>query len=204
MKQSQENIKRIFSVAPSHPNPPEPGPSTRVETRPETASPLSPPTSLDISRVTLECFFTVELIAMFERIAHFGQTGNARVLNRTLMDRFLLTVVVRRGMLPYLGEHIKLYGDRGGTLSLKVAMENWPTTGQRHSPLVSSVASIAYHHGQKFANVSNSTFIQSHFLLYPMNYRGTYRHTWLCSPVLERECRSQRCHVIVTLFSRAC
>lgn len=123
--------------------------------------------ALDYSRILIAHFFLIEITAMFERISVFGQTGNARVLNPTIMDPLQLTVVARKGMLPYFGNAISFH-DGTGPLTIRFSGSHWPFDPQTKSPLMSSLASLKFHYGQPFSEVS-LVFIADNFLV---RYRG--------------------------------
>lgn len=110
--------------------------------------------NVDYTILTMEYFYQVELTAMLERVANFGQTGNACVLTTRLMDPFCLSIVARKGTLPWLGPNV-LFNQFSGQLSLSLSLsaDAWPqdqTTGQF---LDSSYASLSFHYGSNFAEV---------------------------------------------------
>lgn len=90
---------------------------------------------------------------MLERTANFGQTGNARVFNVTLMDQLLLSTVARRGTLPYLGPMIQL-NECDGPLAFVVDIDRWPLDPFTSEPLSSALASLVFHYGTPLAAVS--------------------------------------------------
>lgn len=116
--------------------------------------------SLDYSLILLTHFLLIEITAMFERIANYGQTGNARVLMPTIMDPLQLTVVARKGMLPYFGPSIK-FNENNGPLSITFTADHWPTNLLTKSPLMASLASIKFHYGKAYCQVRHQYFTRS-------------------------------------------
>lgn len=111
---------------------------------------------LDYKLLHMQHFFLVEATAMFERVANFGQTGNARVMNTTLMDPFLLSAPARKGTLPFLGPNIK-FNQTTGPLSFRIDVDRWPSYPGTMVPMTSSHAAFLFHYGKPFAEVSSST-----------------------------------------------
>lgn len=109
--------------------------------------------SVDYSLILVSHFQLIELTALFERIANYGQTGNARVLMPSIMDPLQLTVVARRGFLPYFGESIR-FDEGPGPLAIRFVGQNWPFNRETRAPLMASLASVKFHYGKEFAEVS--------------------------------------------------
>ena len=108
--------------------------------------------SLNYSLILLAHFLLIEITAMLERIANYGQTGNARVLMPTIMDPLQLSVVARKGTLPYFGPGIK-FEENSGPLAINFVGDHWPTNMMTKSPLMASLASIKFHYGKTFSQV---------------------------------------------------
>ena len=109
--------------------------------------------SVDYSLILVSHFQLIELTALFERIANYGQTGNARVLMPSIMDPLQLTVVARRGFLPYFGDSI-CFDEGPGPLAIRFVGQNWPFNRETRAPLMASLASVKFHYGKEFAEVS--------------------------------------------------
>jgi hypothetical protein len=103
--------------------------------------------------------YTVEVIAMLERVANYGQTGNVRVFCRRLMDQFLLSASPRFGAMPMWSNAFSITRNRTGQLRLKFPFQHWPVDEITFQPLTASDAALRFHYNPSFAEVSISTLI---------------------------------------------
>ncbi|KAI0683652.1 hypothetical protein BC835DRAFT_1310967 [Cytidiella melzeri] len=99
-----------------------------------------------LADLSMKHCYLVEMTAMLERCANYGQTGNVRVITRTLMDYFGLSAVILRGSLPYLNNL-------------------WPRD-KFNQLLTSANASINFHYGQKMSEYYSSVFRIYHAYLH--------------------------------------
>ncbi|KAI0683852.1 hypothetical protein BC835DRAFT_1310846 [Cytidiella melzeri] len=117
-----------------------------------------------LADLSMKHCYLVEMTAMLERCANYGQTGNVRVITRTLMDYFGLSAVILRGSLPYLNNLVN-FGTLDKRPVLVMNLTKWPRD-KFNQLLTSANASINFHYGQKMSEYYSSVFRIYHAYLH--------------------------------------
>jgi hypothetical protein len=94
--------------------------------------------------------YAIEVVACLERALNFAHTGNAKVLQKTLMDPLFLSKGIVDTGLPVLSDIVNL-----GLISQskpRIDAVLWPTD-RRQRPLVGSIKSHRFRYGQQQAAV---------------------------------------------------
>ncbi|KAI0693167.1 hypothetical protein BC835DRAFT_1416090 [Cytidiella melzeri] len=123
-----------------------------------------------LADLSMKHCYLVEMTAMLERCANYGQTGNVRVITRTLMDYFGLSAVILRGSLPYLNNLVN-FGIQDKRSVVVINLTQWPRDKFKQL-LTSASASIQFHYGPKMSEYYISVFRIYHAYLHtnPVDY----------------------------------
>ena len=115
--------------------------------------------SKNVTNMSLESTHLIELLSAYERVANYGQTGNARVLAKAAMDPLRLAHSVLYGGLPMISDMVRFekITDKDGQ-RVKVTMidrKKWAMDYRSdYVPASSSYAAIKFRYSEEFANVS--------------------------------------------------
>ncbi|KAI0682677.1 hypothetical protein BC835DRAFT_1424143 [Cytidiella melzeri] len=123
-----------------------------------------------LADLSMKHCYLIEMTAMLERSANYGQTGNVRVITRTLMDYFGLSAVILRGSLPYLNNLVN-FGIQDKRPVVVINLTQWPRDKFKQL-LTSASASIQFHYGPKMSEYYILVFRIYHAYLHtnPVDY----------------------------------
>ncbi|KAI0337422.1 hypothetical protein BDW22DRAFT_1433298 [Trametopsis cervina] len=115
----------------------------------------------------LSCCYLIEMMSFLERVANYGQTGNARVLVRTAMDPFYLALSVLHTAMPMWSNLVSIRPapDQKRIISIREAY--WPIElHSQYTPASSAFATIKYCYGLEYAQQYHATFMVHHVAHY--------------------------------------
>ena len=140
------------------------------------------------------------LVSMVERTIAWGLTGSARVLSRTLMDRFCITLGIFKAFgYPSLSNVVKL--NAAGTWSIDDPL-GWPTNADG-DPLSCVDSSILFTYGQDLLDVSAAYSSRRPRVLLLICLRSISRLVReSLTPPRPSRCRPIRCRRWTTTSSR--
>jgi hypothetical protein len=98
--------------------------------------------------------YVVEFTSMLERSLNFSQTGNAKVLTKSIMDQVGLSLGLVRDGMPVLRSGLVIFDK---TLEAVVVRDaEWPVNARKQQPMVASVKSHTINYSLEQYNVSPS------------------------------------------------
>lgn len=104
----------------------------------------------NLPAVPTKCY-DLELISSMERAASFGQTGNARVVIKKVMDPLYLSLSIMQGRMPSFSGIVSLKRAHG---TFAVDASKWPTD-KHGTPLLASSAAIKFHYNADMCDVGH-------------------------------------------------
>lgn len=103
--------------------------------------------------------YLVEMLSMMERTFCYGQTGNAKVFAKSVMDPSYLSISSLFGGMPRLDpDFIKVVAvadpDYPLGYTVQINVQQWPVKPSLHQPVTSAWASLKFHYGESLFQVS--------------------------------------------------